>query len=329
MYLLEFAGEDDRLAAAEAGVVTTGCEVAAPGIGTTEEIDIEMAARLALTRRIVSHLGTVEGSLSDLIEFAESVTLDSEGSVAVRARDVRGLAGVDTQLVERELGTVLVDRGFAIDLERPTRELRVFATVVDDTRRWYLGWHLLETPRGYGDRAPPKRPFRQPGTMDAMLARVLVNLSRVQPEERLFDPMCGPGGVLIEAALIGVEPLGMDVQRRMVEGASENIDAVASPSSPVDVIQGTASQLPVRSVDAVVFDAPYGRQSPIAHDSARELVAATLSELQGVTARCVAVFDAPVEELAVESGWSIIDHFERRVHRSLTRHITVLEASDG
>ncbi len=328
MYLLEFAGEDDHLAVAEAKVVTDGCHSVAPGIGLADKVALEEADRLALTRRINRSLGVVEGTLDDLVSYVESLAPDAESTVAVRARDVRGLGDVDTQTTERRIGDVLVRHGHTIDLESPDREFRVLATASQDRPRWFIGWLLLETPREYTHRAPPLRPFRQPGTMDPLLARVLVNLTGVHPGDRLLDPMCGPGGVLIEAALVGVEPIGIDVQRKMVRGARQNIEAIVDPTHPADIVQGTAAQLPIRAVDAIVFDAPYGRQSPIEHTSANELVEATLNEAIEVTDRCVAVFDAPIDALATACGWSVIDTFERRVHRSLTRYISCLQSQD-
>lgn len=326
MYLLEFAGEDDRLALAEASVFADGVESIAEGVGIATTVDLEQAGRLALTRVISRHLAAIDGGLEEVLEIVEGLAIEADASVAVRARDVRSRAGIDTPLVERRVGRVLAERGSEIDLRSPDLELRVVVSASDGDGTWSLGWRVLEPPRGYGTRAPPKRPFRQPGTMSPMLARVLVNLSGVPPEGTLFDPMCGPGGVLIEASLVGAAPLGMDVQRSMVRGARTNVAAFRPPDGMLaTVLQGSASAIPIRSADAVVFDAPYGRQSPITFASSRELVEATLDELRSITERCVAVFDAPIDELATTTGWTVTDRFERRVHRSLTRHIAVLE----
>lgn len=328
VYLLEFAGEDDRLAFAEASAFAERVDSPAEGVGIATSLDLEQADRLALTRVISRHLVSIEGDLETVLAAVDGLEVEADATVAVRARDVRSRAGIDTAHVERRVGSALDERGSEIDLGSPDLELRVVASVSDGDVAWFMGWKVIEPPRGYGARAPPKRPFRQPGTMSPLLARVLVNLSGIRPGGTLFDPMCGPGGVLIEAALVGAAPLGMDVQRSMVRGARTNVAAFRPPDGvSATVLQGSASAIPIRSTDAVVFDAPYGRQSPIAFASARELVEATLGELRPITDRCVAVFDAPIGALAARTGWTVTDRFERRVHRSLTRHIAVLEVA--
>jgi tRNA (guanine10-N2)-dimethyltransferase len=77
--------------------------------------------------------------------------------------------------------------------------------------------------------------------------------------------------------------------------------------------------------DAVVFDAPYGRQSKIAGRDLDALVAGALTEARRVADRGVLVADRSWEALARETGWTVAERFERPVHRSLTRHVHVLD----
>ncbi len=243
--------------------------------------------------------------------------------MAVRARDVRETAGIDTQRAERALGQVLVDRGFAVDLDDPDHELR--ALFADDT--CLLGWLEVESVRDYGTRKPTDRPFFQPGGMDPLLARALVNLAGARPGATLLDPMCGTGGVLIEAGLVGATVLGADAQRKMARGAVENLSRYL-PDSDWTTLQGDATHLPFPddSIDAVVFDAPYGRQSKIANLDLDDLVSGALAEARRVADRSVVVGDRSWASEAREVGWSVEDSFERRVHRSLVRHVVVLSA---
>ncbi len=325
VYLLELAGSDDRFARGEAAVAAEGLSEVAPGVALAEGLDRDRARHLAFTRAISDHLVTATGDRSRAVAAVDAIAFDRTGSVAVRARDVRGRAGVDTVAVEREVGAVLDAAGFTVDLEAPDHELRVIAVADDGTIRWLLGWLLVEPDRGFGARRPPERPFRQPGTMQPQLARAVVNLSGVAPGERFLDPMCGPGAMLIEAGRMGIRPIGIDYQRRMVEGATRNYAALAADSPPLELIRASADALPLTAVDAVAFDAPYGRQSPIGHTSATALVGETLEALLPVVDRVVAVFDRPIADLADGVGWTVVDRFDRRVHRSLTRHVTVLK----
>lgn len=327
MYLLEFGGEDDRFSLAEAAMVTEDAVLAAPGVGVAERIDERRCRYLARTRAVSALAATLEGDLGEVVALLPDVPVPGEGPIAVRAQDVRGQTNIDTQAVERAAGAVFVERGYAVDLADPADECRIVATTDAGTISWFVGWRHCTPERGFGPRRPSNRPFQQPGTMGPQLARTIVNLAGVDDGSVFLDPMCGPGALLIEAALVGGRPVGMDAQARMVTGAGRNVVAFADVE--VDLVRGSASVIPVRSVDAVAFDAPYGRQSPIAHDSARGLIDATLEELVGLVDRCVAVFDEPIESLARRHGWRVDDRFDRRVHRSLTRVVSVLTRDDG
>ncbi|WP_232703455.1 TIGR01177 family methyltransferase [Halobacterium wangiae] len=320
MYVLELGGDDDQFAAAEAAAAATEVRVVAPGLAVASDVDRERFRGLAYAHRAGDHVADTDASVDTAADALRTADVDCEGSVAVRARDVRGTAGVDTQRAERELGGVLVDRGFAVDLEDPDHELR--ALFAEDSA--YLAWLAAESVRDYGDRKPTDRPFFQPGSMDPLLARAVCNLARVEAGDRVLDPMCGTGGVLVEAGLLGARPLGTDAQSKMVRGARQNL---AHFLDDYDVARADATSLPLRddSVDAAVFDAPYGRQSKIETHDLADLVGGALAEVRRVSDRCVLVADRDWRDEAADAGWTVESRFERRVHRSLVRYVLVLE----
>ena len=136
--------------------------------------------------------------------------------------------------------------------------------------------------------------------------------------------MCGTGGLLIEAGLLGADAVGLDAQAKMVRGARENMAAFLDGGFAVARADATRLPLGDRTVDAVVLDAPYGRQSKIAGRSPESLVGGALEETRRVADRGVLVADRPWAALATEAGWTVAERFERPVHRSLTRHVHVL-----
>jgi tRNA (guanine10-N2)-dimethyltransferase len=141
--------------------------------------------------------------------------------------------------------------------------------------------------------------------------------------------MCGTGGVLIEAGLVGADVVGSDAQWKMVRGAEENLgDALdgAAGAGGFDLARANATRLPFAdgAFDAVVFDAPYGRQSKVVGDL-RDLVTEALAEARRVAPRCVLVADREWDDAAEAAGWTVESRFSRRVHRSLTRYALVLE----
>jgi tRNA (guanine10-N2)-dimethyltransferase len=322
VYALELAGGDDRFAAAEAGSAATGVEVVAPGLATATAVT-DRVQNLAYTHRASELVGKTDASVESARVLLEASEFECEGTVAVRARDVRDTAGIDTQRAERVLGQVLVNRGFKVDLDDPDHELRAIFSA--DT--CLLGWLEVESLRDYGTRKPTDRPFFQPGGMDPLLARALVNLAGARPGATLLDSMCGTGGVLIEAGLVGATAYGADAQRKMVRGAAENLDHYLPDDANWATLQGDATHLPLSddSIDSVVFDAPYGRQSKIANLDLDDLVSGALAEARRVADRAVVVGDRSWAAEARDVGWTVEAEFERRVHRSLDRHVVVLD----
>lgn len=322
VYVLEFGGEDDAFAAAEAEAASTDIRVHAPGIGVATALTPERVRTLAFTTHASDGIDSTTGGIEAAVTSLRTTTVDRDGTVAVRARDVRGTAGIDTQTAERRLGAVLVDAGFSVDLEDPDHELR--ALFADDTV--VLGWLLASSHRDYGRRRPTNRPFFQPGGMSPLLARALVNLALpTDPTDAvLLDPLCGTGGTLIEAGLIGATPVGVDAQAKMVTGATENLTAALD--TDFAVLRGDATMLPLTadSATAVVADLPYGRQSKLAGHDPDALVAGTLTETHRLASRAVVVAATPLEDAITASEWTLLDRFDRRVHRSLVRHIHVL-----
>ncbi|WP_255681793.1 methyltransferase domain-containing protein [Natrinema sp. SYSU A 869] len=367
MYLLELGGEDDAFAAREAASAAAGIRRIAPGLVVAGRIVPERVRGLAYTHRASELLGRGDADLASARAVLEAAAIDREGSVAVRATDVHGSSDVSTERAERELGQVLVDRGFSVDLEDPDHLLRVafsagklegdaegnalkrteneLERVAGDGREestgervsvCALGWLEAESVRDFGTRAPTDKPFFQPGSMDPLLARAVANLAGAQEGATILDPMCGTGGVLVEAGLVGADVIGTDAQAKMAQGARENLAHFLEREEPSPtgarrgswhVGRGDAMRLPLAddAVDGVVFDAPYGRQSKIDTHRLEDLVAGALAEAHRVAPRAVMIADRSWASEARAAGWELESAFERRVHRSLTRYVMVLE----
>jgi tRNA (guanine10-N2)-dimethyltransferase len=320
VYFLELGGEDDAFAAREAATAATGVDRVAPALAVAGSVDAARVRGLAYTHRAGELLARTDADVASARAALAAAPLDRTGSVAVRARDVRGGADVSTQATERELGAVLVERGFSVDLDDPDHVLRAYFS--GDV--CLLGWQTVESVRDFGDRKPTSRPFFQPGGMDPLDARALANLAGSGPGTRILDPMCGTGGTLIEAGLVGSDVVGSDAQWKMARGALENLAAFLDGGYAT--VRADATALPFRddAFDGVVFDAPYGRQSKVASEGVETLTSGALAEARRVAPRAVVVADRPLTAAAREAGWTVDAEFERPVHRSLVRHVHVL-----
>ncbi|MFA9516751.1 methyltransferase domain-containing protein [Halopenitus sp. H-Gu1] len=362
MYWLELAGETDAFATYEAASVASGVEIVAPGIARADVVG-SGAPQLAYTHAALESIGRCDPTVDDAVRLlrialsnrsvdegkrsgdpggaGKPAGTGRSGSVAVRARDVRATTGVSTGRAERELGQVLVDRGFSVDLDDPDHVLRalfaagerpvheaVAGADGEHVETCTLGWIHAEADREFAP-APTDRPFFQPGSMDPIDARAYVNLAGAGPGRILLDPMCGTGGLPIEAGLVGARVIAADAQPKMVEGTRRNLQTYLS--GEWDVLRADATALPLSDggVDCVAFDAPYGRQSKIERHELSDLIAGALSAAGRVSDRAVMVADRDWRGTAIDAGWRVDALFERRVHRSLTRYVHVLTADDS
>lgn len=177
-------------------------------------------------------------------------------------------------------------------------------------------------------RRPRKRPVFHPSTMPPKIARCMVNLSRVRSGGTFLDPFCGVGGVLIEGAVVGCDVLGIDPDRRMLRGARRNLRYFNL--EPAGLLCSDARHLPIREVDAIATDPPYGRGSSTRGEKVANLVRDFLSgvgdSLKKGSHICIsAPIEVGVESYASEVGLVVRERHLVRVHRSLTRQFVVLQ----
>lgn len=319
MHVLEFAGEDDPFAAAEAGNAATSVERLAPGLALARSVAPDRLRGLAFTRAASELVGRTGASIDAARALLEASPVDRTGTVAVRARDVRGSSGVDARAAERALGDVLTARGLDVDLESPDHELR--ALFAGDACA--LGWLAVESRRDFGQRQPTDKPFFQPGSMEPLEARAVANLAGAGPGTIVLDPLCGTGGLLVEVGLLAAAVVGVDAHGKMIRGARENLAGYLGGGWAV--LRGDAARLPLSGpVDAVVADVPYGRQSRVAGRDVEALVDGVLAEARRLADRAVVVADRDRSADARDAGWTVAAVHERPVHRSLSRHVHVL-----
>ncbi len=65
------------------------------------------------------------------------------------------------------------------------------------------------------------------GMLPPKLAQILINLSQADITQTIIDPFCGSGTVNIEAAIMGYQTIGSDINPRFVEKSHENFAQMA------------------------------------------------------------------------------------------------------
>ena len=314
--IVELSGEHPELPFAELEVVGTVID-RRPQVAVVDCRVPCTPGRLALAHTVLEYLGECDADTRSFGRMLRDLGIMAEVPFAGRVRKMAGSAmDADVPGLERLMGSLI---GGEVSLRNPGTEYR--AVLSGD--RCYFGRVIEQIDRkAYESRKPGSRAFFHPGVMMPRLARALVNISLVTPGQRLLDPFCGTGGIILEAALVGAVGIGSDVDPFMVTGSRRNV-----PSA--DFVRADTTCLPFEpaSIDAVVTDLPYGQSVSIIARSLDGLYAGALSEIRRVLVpggRAVVVTHREIASLA--AGMMLVRAcYAQRVHKSLTRRIMVLE----
>ena len=288
--------------------------------------------RAAFTRLCVLELFNCEAETSEIVKSMGSISLKEvlgeQESFAVRVKRVKiHASNLSRVTLERKLGELVLNKKAEarVNLKNPDK---TFTGILTDGR-FLFGVKLAEIPpKPFVERRPKKKPFFHPSAMPAKLARCMVNLAEPKVGELVFDPFCGTGSMLIEAALIGCRVLGFDIQRRMAKGTFQNLSFFNIETE--GILVADARDIPVTKVDCVVTDPPYGRAATTVKRPTKQIVKEVLTSAYEMLDTGQRVCMAAPKTLNIGSLGSTLGykHLESHfvyVHRSLTREITVFE----
>jgi len=314
--LYELSGENQELAAAELACVAHITE-RANGIAVAETDVPEESTRLAETHTVSELLGVCKGTVEDLRNLLQSLSLEADKPYCCRARKIHPAVEPESMTaVERMMGSLI--KG-TVSLKHP--EI-VYRAVFTGGLCWF-GRVLYEIDRGsYASRNPNSRAYFHPGVMMPLFARAIVNLTRVKKGETLLDPFCGTGGILLETELLGVKGVGSDFDSQMLAGSRLNV-----PSA--NLIRADATRMPYTdaSFHAVACDFPYGQSTAVGAETFSALYSGALCEIRRVLkkgGRAVVVTHQDIRPFAIAAGFTVEGFYEQYIHKSLTRRILVL-----
>jgi tRNA (guanine10-N2)-dimethyltransferase len=306
-YLYRLAGENLELAEAELkGFLNSqavGDEVERSGRLAWSSSHPNQLKRLALTHEVCRKTAETE------IENIE-IDFNIEKSFAVRCKVLKGDA--DSRKVEEKLGEEIKSSKNSVDLENPDKQ--IYAYVIEE--KIILGEMIQDIDRGlFKERSNEKRPFSSPVSLSPVLARVLVNLAEVPAGGKILDPFCGTSGILVEAGLCGILPLGTDIEQEMVKGSRENLEEYGIINHEIKQKDASESlNLFQHNIDAIVTDLPYGKASKIEGEIENKF--SDLVRKYGN--KVVFMYDKPrLGELSSD--------FKVYVHKNLTRHVFVVD----
>lgn len=317
--LFELSGENPTLPFAELACVGKVLEERLQ-VAVAECLSPVQAQRLAMTQVVLEYLGECDPAIPAFKKLLNDLAITSSCTFAGRAKKVHPGSNEHNPSSQREFERIIGDMiSGPVSLNNPETEYR--AILAGD--KCYFGKVLFSINRsGYDARNPRKRDFFHPGVMMPRMARTLANIANVQEGDRVLDPFCGTGGILIEAELLGAIAIGSDFDPQMVQGSRQNI-------LQASLMLADATQLPFQdhSIDSVVTDLPYGQSVCIRKaDTMDNLYADALDEISRVLKhgrRAVVVTHKDISDIAWDH-MTVIQQHEQRVHKSLTRRVLVL-----
>ncbi|WP_094227115.1 TRM11 family SAM-dependent methyltransferase [Methanolobus psychrotolerans] len=294
-----------------------------------ESIDeklVFIAGRLAMSHHILKVVDICDVDTDSIISMCDRSDLSGHLSAGqtyvVRAKRIKKYGNINREYIEGRLGGSIFRKGFRANLSNPDVTFRFVMTDMA-----VFGSVVASVDRGeYEHRAPHKKPFFYPGVLMPRVARAVVNISQVRSGETLFDPFSGTAGILVEAGLVGAHVIGIEVRHMISHGARLNLDAYNADYSQ---LVGDACRVPLKDscVDAIVTDPPYGRSAAIKAESLHHLYSDSFAEMYRVLRQgklAVVVSELNVVDFAENAGFSVLDEFTQKVHKSLTRTYTVL-----
>jgi len=165
--------------------------------------------------------------------------------------------------------------------------------------------------------------------MSPKLARCMVNLTGIKEDDTVLDPFCGTGGILIEAGILGARLIGADIDYKMVEGTRRNLEYCGFKDP--EIFQEDARNIHLDSrVNAIVTDPPYGISASTGGEDSTNLYSGALRNMDDLLIEtgkiCMATpHYMDIKGLIKDTNFEIIEQHHIRMHKSLTRVISLLQ----
>lgn len=237
---------------------------------------------------------------------------------------------LNSEILEAKLGKMILENSkvpLKVDLDNPELSFRGILTQSE----LILGIQLFKfNSKTFQVRAGPNKPYFHPCGLDPKFARLMINLARIKRREIVYDPFCGIGSILIEAGLVGCKVIGSDVSWKMINGCLENLKYYNISNS--ELIKADSRFLPIRKVDSIVTDPPYGKASAIEANSVISLYRKFLRYSKEIIREDkIMVFASPkkleekIRNILKNNDFIIDEKFDYYIHRSLIRNLWIVK----
>ncbi|MGJ9458706.1 TRM11 family SAM-dependent methyltransferase [Oceanobacillus sp. CF4.6] len=256
-----------------------------------------------------------EENFQDLLKQAETLDLDG-ATFKVNYVKNSGLVKEEKEgykrrrMVEKEIGMHVYGEA---DLHHADR---LFG-VTNVNGRWVFGDYAKSEPVWFQHQ---KKPHEYSTALNTRVARAVANIAIPIPHDiKAIDPCCGIGTVLVEALSMGIDIVGSDRNRLIINGVRENIEYFG--------LEGEVNLADIRDVtehyDVAIIDLPYNLCSVISDEEQLEM----LQSARRFANKLVVVTVEPIDEVLKAAGFMITDRAvaKKDISGLFTREVIVCE----
>ncbi len=301
LYLTSRSESEKQLVVAEC-IALTGAKPDERGIALSEvEADVSRAAYVKTCVRVIIHTA----DLPSLYDQLEKASLSSEQFRVSVVKIPRSLT-LDSRQIMHQVGARI---GGKPNLSAPRTVFLVVATAEET----WLGEVMSESTGAWDEHSQKMYPYSS--ALPTRLARAMVNLVAA-PGDRIIDPCCGSGTIMIEAASMGIKAAGCDINPKLATISMDNMKYFGLDGM---VMIADARNLK-GSFDAVVTDLPYGRNCLTDEQLCREI----LQNLRNLAPKAAVVTSEDMSDLLSQMGYCV-KSVAAVPKTSLTRYIHLID----
>ena len=286
-------------------------------ISTSRAIEKKIISRLSMTKRLSNIIFTsTKNNIKSILKDLVKINIEDK-SFAIRQIGQNDLDSEKTAIL---IGKKISDKN-KTNLNNPEITVLFY-----QNSKFFISLCNNDWETGYKkclQHHISHRPYFSPISIHPRIARAMVNLSNCDKTGPLIDPFCGTGGILIEAADMGMEIIGIDLKEKMVEYSKGNLKHYGFKGK---LINSDFEEINKQKFSSIVCDPPYGIASTSGGETIEDLMGRSLDVFQRKLRkgqRLVIAVSNP--SIIKHPNLKLLQKFEWYIHKSLTRNIIVLE----
>ncbi len=237
------------------------------------------------------------------------------------------LSGPNYDLAKEEVLALIKSKKYKLNknhliIESTKKEIEFLSKRLAFTHEIHYNNKIIKIKKNYQTRKPHLRPQLHPSSLNPKLAKALINLTGIK-KGILLDPFCGSGGILIEAALMNLKPIGYDIDEVMLRRAIINLTHYKIKNFELKLKDATKLK---NKFNYIVTDLPYGKNTKT--KDLNKLYLSFLKNLKKILIKkSVIVFPDFInyKSLIKKSKLKIEKESSYYLHKSLTKKIVIIK----